>query len=274
MQTPVRFLLLIIPTALIAFISVGRFAWRRSANSSDDVDAGMVKIPHLQPVAYPRDSWCYFLQHLPVQDGPILDFKGNPVEDQEKHVAILSYDVGHADLQQCADALIRLRSEYLFGQKKYDQIGFHFNSGDYYTFSAYLHGMRPVLQANSIHLRQTAAPIDIISHTALRRYLDIVYAYANTVSLCRELKSASRLETGTVIIFPGHPGHCCLVMDEALSDRGDTLYKLVEGYMPAQSIYVLANPYEPEWSPWYHLGKGAIQTASCRFESYYLKKFE
>jgi hypothetical protein len=274
MQTPVRFLFLIIPTALVAFLSIERYGARRSGYSGKDADAGLVKRPPLQPVLYPPDSWCYFLQHLPTQAGPILDFKGNRVEDQEKHVAILTYDVGNADLQQCADALIRLRSEYLFGQKKYDQIGFHFNSGDFYPFSAYLHGIRPVLRGNSVHLLQTTAPTPVISHRALRQYLDIVYAYANTVSLCRELKSASRLKTGTVIIFPGHPGHCCLVMDEAIGDPRDTVYKLVEGYMPAQSIYVLANPFEPKWSPWYHLGKGEIQTASYSFESYYLKKFE
>jgi hypothetical protein len=231
---------------------------------------------HLQPVrplSYPRDSWPWFLQHLPTENKPILDFRGNLIGNQEKHFAILTYDVGSTDLQQCADALMRLRSEYLFSQKKYAQIGFHFNSGIYYSWTDYLNGMRPIFKRRQQVLARTNATAEP-SHTSLRKWLDIVYTYANTVSLCRELKKADGLQTGTVIIFPGNPGHCCMIMDEAVTDIQDTVFKLVEGYMPAQSIYVLSNPYEPEWSPWYHLGKGEINTASCSFRSYFLKKFE
>jgi len=115
---------------------------------------------------------------------------------------------------------------------------------------------------------------DSISHVSLRKYLNLVYDYANTVSLCRELKFTDRIESGTVIIFPGNPGHCCMVVDEAIDEKSDTVFKIVEGYMPAQSIYILSNPYEPDLSPWYHLKKGEITTASCIFRSYYLKKFE
>jgi hypothetical protein len=227
----------------------------------------------LRPLAYSPDSWPYFLQHLPTEDKPILDFRGNLVQNQEKHFAILAYDVGSTDLQQCADALIRLRSEYLFSRKKYAQIGFYFNSGLHYYWIDYLKGMRPVFRNGQQVLAKTNSTTEP-THACLRKWLDIVYTYANTVSLCKELKTAGGLQTGTVIIFPGHPGHCCMIVDEALTDKQDTLYKIAEGYMPAQSIYILSNPYEPEWNPWYHLGKTDINTASCNFRSYYLKKFE
>ena len=229
--------------------------------------------PPVRPLVYLPDSWPYFLQHLPTEDGPIVDFKGNPISDQEKHFAILTYDVGHSDLQQCADALMRIRAEYLFSQKKYSLIGFHFNSGIYYSWSDYSKGLRPLIYGRRQILSKIALPSEI-SHTSMRKYLDIVYAYANTVSLCRELRFTNRFETGTVIIFPGNPGHCCIITDAAVVEQSDTVFKLVEGYMPAQSIYVLSNPYEPIWSPWYHLGKGEINTASCTFRSYYLRKFE
>ncbi len=230
-------------------------------------------IVHPEPLVYPPDSWPYFLQHLPRKDGPVLDFKGNPVGNQEKHFEILTYDVGKSDLQQCADALMRIRAEYLFARKKYSAIGFHFNSGLFYSWSDYLKGIRPVFINQKQVLSLKAPPVEI-SHPALRNYLDIVYAYANTVSLCRELTSTTRLEPGTVIIYPGNPGHCCMIIDAAVHAGTDTVYKIVEGYMPAQSIYILSNPYEPEWNPWYHLGKGDISTASCTFRTYYLRKFE
>jgi len=250
------FIFILIPSISLAFLS------NRQTNSHP---------PH--PLSYPPDSWQSFLQHLPTENKPIVDYRGNLIGDQEKHFAILTFDVGSSDLQQCADALIRLRSEYLYSQKKYAQIGFHFNSGIYYSLTDYLKGIRPVFKNRQQILAQTDR-VSELSHISLIKWLDIVYAYANTVSLCKELKKADGLQTGTVIIFPGNPGHCCIIIDEAVTDIRDTVYKMAEGYMPAQSIYVLSNPYEPQWNPWYHLGKGEINTASCSFRSYYLKKFE
>lgn len=168
---------------------------------------------------------------------------------------------------------MRLRSEYLFSQKKYTEIVFHLNSGIFYTWMDYCKGLRPAFRNRQQELVKTNDGSEI-SHASLRKWLNIVYTYANSVSLCKELKKADGLQTGTVIIFPGNPGHCCIIIDEAITDKLDTLYKIAEGYMPAQSIYILSNPYEPEWNPWYHLGKGEINTTSCSFRSYYLKKFE
>ena len=111
-------------------------------------------------------------------------------------------------------------------------------------------------------------------HASLRKYLDIVYAYASTISLEKELKTADDFEIGTVIIHAGSPGHCMIITDEITNNKGEKLFKLVEGYMPAQSIYVLRNLDASEISPWYKLSKNhPIETASYLFTNYELKKF-
>lgn len=219
-----------------------------------------------------QGSWQYFLQHLPMKDAPILDYRGRPVADQEKHVAVLNYDVGHSDLQQCADALMRLRAEYLFQEKRYDEIGFHFVNGSYYSWKSFCRGQRPVASGNSVHFVQ-GKNSDYI-HESLREYLDLVYAYASTISLARELKPADDFDIGTVVIHPGSPGHCFIIIDKASDGNGNTRFKLAEGYTPAQSIYVLRNLDESGKNPWYYLKKGIIETASYRFSDYQLKKFE
>jgi hypothetical protein len=77
-----------------------------------------------------------------------------------------------------------------------------------------------------------------------------------------------------VVIYPGSPGHCFIIIDEAKDKNGESVFKLAEGYSPAQSIYILSNLVEPEISPWYHLHKGTITTSSCRFINYELRSFE
>ena len=222
---------------------------------------------------FPKKSWQYFLQHLPVINAPVKDYTGRLINNQSKHVAVINYDVGTSDLQQCADALMRLRAEYLFAQNRFNEIGFHFCSGQYYSWNMYCKGMKPLLKSNTVHFINTNI-VHQTTHESLRNYLDIVYAYANTISLCKELKPANDFEVGTVIITPGSPGHTCIIIAELINEKGEKLYKLAEGYMPAQSIYILSNPYDEGVSPWYKLSKGEILTASYDFTNYQLKKFE
>lgn len=222
------------------------------------------------PVPVRDSSWQHFLRHLPARHGVVVDYTGAPIANQDKHLAVVAYDIGRRDLQQCADALMRLRAEYLFGRKQYNQIAFHFTSGHLYTFKDYCSGLRPRTRSNGVAFI-SGASCDM-NYRALRAYLDIVYMYAGTISLCRELKPASGFEIGTIIIKPGSPGHCCIIVDEARRRDGKKVYKLAEGYTPAQSIYILKNP--ADGSPWYELKEGEpVLTASYHFTRYYLKQF-
>lgn len=221
---------------------------------------------------FDEQSWEYFLQHLPVKKGIVVDYNGNAIANQLKQDGIVQYDVGKADLQQCADALMRMRGEYLFSQKRYEEIGFHFVDGHYYSYDSYCKGLRPVINGN--HLTFIPFHSCTKTHETLRKYLDIVYNYASTISLAKELKRVDDFAIGTVVIFPGSPGHCFIIMDEGIDAHGEKVFKLVEGYSPAQSIYVLRNIDEPSISPWYHLKNEIIRTGSFEFRSYQLGSFE
>ena len=84
------------------------------------------------------DSFGYYLENFPLKKygSPILKYDGTEIATQNLHEAIFDIDTGNKDLQQCADALIRLRAEYLFKTKKFDEIKFHFTSGDLMTWNA------------------------------------------------------------------------------------------------------------------------------------------
>ena len=221
----------------------------------------------------PLNGWQQFLKTLPTADKPIVDYRGRWVDDQQKHVAIVEFDVGNKDLQQCADALIRLRAEYLFASNQLNEIGFHFTNGLKYDFNSYCKGIIPIETNRGLKLALSKSPTEP-DHASLRKYLDIVYNYACTISLEKELKPTDDFEIGTVIIHAGSPGHCMIITDEKTDNNGEKLFKLVEGYMPAQSIYVLRNLNASGISPWYKLTKNLpIETASYLFTRYELKKF-
>jgi len=227
------------------------------------------KIEDLQsPVKAAAGSWPAFLQNLQVIDAPVLDYTGKPVRAQFKSSGVIPFDVGTKDLQQCADALMRLRAEYLFEQHRSDEIAFHFVSGQLYRFSDYCTGLRPVPSGGQVVFRQGTA--SQASHASLRKYLDLVYTYASTISLAKELKPVDSFGIGTVVIYPGSPGHCFIIVDEKVEGE-EKRFRLAEGYTPAQSIYILQSD---DGTPWHRLRKGAISTASYDFSRYQLGVFE
>ena len=121
-----------------------------------------------------------YLQNLPLKPAGSKVHLYNGVEkDDIFYDAVVDMDIGNKDLQQCADAVMRLRAEYLFAQKRFDEIGFHFCNGQYYSWNMYCKGLKPALKNNTVNIISTNRSYQS-THESLRNYLDIVYAYANT----------------------------------------------------------------------------------------------
>lgn len=232
------------------------------------------------PAGYHRDtlpagSFGTFLRNFPVEPhGAKVYYYNGAVKPKTVHVAVLKADVGKRDLQQCADAVIRLRAEYLYGQKRYDDLHFNFTNGFQADYRKWAEGNRIQVNGNSVSWYK-AAEKDY-SYRTFRAWLDCVFAYAGTLSLSKELQSVpyAGLQAGDVFIQGGSPGHAVIVMDVAVDPQGKKVYLLAQSYMPAQSIHILKNPLSPTLSPWYELsGEGTIYTPEWRFTSSDLKRF-
>jgi hypothetical protein len=184
-------------------------------------------------INYPDVSFAAWLRKIPIKkDTRVYLYNGQLKRNQEAQYAVLDIPVGNKDLQQCADAVMRLRAQYLYDQKRYNEISFSDNSGKKYTCA------RRVDSAN------------------FERYLEQVYGMCGTASLEKQLHPVSHfssIQPGDVLIKGGSPGHAVMVMDMAVNSSGKTIYLLAQSYMPAQNIHVLKNPMDGELSPWYEV---------------------
>jgi hypothetical protein len=69
------------------------------------------------------------------KDKTVYLFNGAEKKIQSAQFAVLDIPVGDKDLQQCADAVMRLRGEYLFASKNFSDIIFTDNEDGKYEFT-------------------------------------------------------------------------------------------------------------------------------------------
>lgn len=208
-------------------------------------------------------SFGLHLRNLPLKaDGAaVLDYNGKVKPNNQTYLAVVDLPIGKKDLHQCADAIMRLRAEYLFSQARFKEISFRQASGKTISYTTWLTG-------------RTA------DKTNLWTYLETVFNTANTTSLNQQLtsKPVESLAIGDVFITgppPGLPyGHAIIVVDKCIDKAGKVKFMLAQSYMPAQEIQILDNPATPG-CPWYDLDFGQnLDTPEWDFTSNQLKSFE
>lgn len=207
-------------------------------------------------------SFAKYLRNLALntEDNTVYSYDGSVIMSKDGYqYAVIDMDIGKRDLQQCADAVMRLRAEYLFHQKNYAEIHFNFLSDGkprYYTNYA---------KADR-------------NYPKFRKYMDYIFAYANTGSLKNELKKVSKIEDiqiGDIFIQTGVPfGHAVIVVDVAKEKRtGEKIFMVAQSFMPAQSIHILKN-YDKSLSPWYSVDFGnTLDLPSWTFYPSDLRRF-
>ncbi len=230
-----------------------------------------------QRVKSPKNSFAAWLQHLPIKtdDNTVYLFDGSKKRNQSVQYKVVNIDVGDKDLQQCADAVMRLRAEYLYSSKQTAKIKFNYTNGVTIPFSKWSSGYYPKLQGNKV---VWVSSQNNASYASFKKYMINIFSYAGTSSLSKELKSVELkdIQIGDVFIKGGFPGHAVIVVDVAQNAKtGDKCFMIAQSYMPAQNIHVLKNPSNTNLSPWYSVAeiKQQIFTPEWTFEATELKRF-
>ena len=231
------------------------FPWLKNY-STDDKIINLIPVPKgYEREKVPINSFAYWLHQIPLikTNNEVHLYNGELKKNQNAHFAILNIDVGKEDLQQCADAVMRLRSEYLFHTNQLDKIHFNYTSGDNASWNAWRLGKRPIINGNQVSWQQKYTTDN--SYDNFKKYLRNIFMFCGSLSLSRELKSKNdihQIKAGDVFIIGGTPGHAEIVMDVAINKKtGKKIFLLAQSYMPAQQIQLLKNPMNEELSPWY-----------------------
>lgn len=258
------------------------FAFRQQAGSYINIKGTTIKERFVVPQDFTRqvtepNSFGAYLQQLPLKPHGTLVHLYNGDEKRNKvAAAVLNIDVGKKDLQQCADAVMRLRAEYLFESKQYNLLHFNFTNGFKADYNKWRSGYRITVNGNKVNWVKTDK--ESASYQSFREYLDKVFTYAGTASLAKELKPVALkdLQVGDVFIKGGSPGHAVIVVDVAINTKTHKkVFLIAQSYMPAQDIHVLINGEYSKLSPWQELDENAtyVVTPEWTFEKNQLMRF-
>jgi hypothetical protein len=216
------------------------------------------------------NSFAAWLQSLPLKPSGThtKTYRGDIARTDIETAAVVDISVGTRDLQQCADAVMRLRGEYLFHEKRYNDISFNFVSGFKCDYIHYANGYRYyndhwILKAKKDY-----------SYPTFMNYMNLVFMYAGTLSLEKELHTVtdpSELKAGDVFIHGGSPGHCFIVMDVVENSQHKKEFLLAQSFMPAQNIQVLQ--YYPGYY-WFSMDKLTSIWYGDLVTPQYLRRFD
>jgi hypothetical protein len=202
-------------------------------------------------VGLPKGSFGAWLRELPLAEAgtPVRSYDGALLlpADHDNVAAVTTLDIGKADLQQCADAVMRLHAEWLWHSGRASEASYA-SGGGAIAWQRYRDGWTPQPQGNKFVWTKTSRG-RADDHASYRRYLDQVFSWSNTVALRQHSQEVdkSELRPGDFFILPGSPGHTVLVLDVARAPDGRTAALLGQSYMPAQSFQVLRPSPRQSW---------------------------
>ncbi|MFL5353067.1 DUF4846 domain-containing protein [Archangium sp.] len=276
-QTPHRPWLLVLLAALLGLPGVSRagsaqphaptreerarYAWLSAEHSIRPLAEALPPPSGYARVPVEEGSFGAWLRGLPLRPAgtPVRDFSGGQVlaGDDGALAAVAELDVGPANLQQCADSIIRLHAEWLWSSGQKERIAYPFTSGHLASWSRYAAGERARVSGSKVTWVK-GGPADG-SRASFRAYLDLVFTYAGTLSLAAKTQRPSRedVRPGDFFVLGGSPGHAVLVLDVARNSEGKHVALLGQGFLPAQDFHVLS---PGEDGPWFSLDASEVAT--------------
>jgi hypothetical protein len=223
--------------------------------------------PGYRRVPVDKNSFGAWLRTVSLKkDRTVYLYDGSRKTNQSAQFAVLDISVGKEDLQQCADAVMRLRAEYLYSSGDLAEINFRTGEGVWLNFGEWAKGRRYSLTGG--HLKPYETGRYCSDRNSFAGYLRTVFSYCGTLSLEKQLipiAHTTGIRAGDVWVKGGSPGHAMLVVELAINRLGRKVYLLAQSYMPAQDIHLVINPQNVAISPWYEVNDDPVYTPEWTF---------
>ena len=215
-------------------IGLWLFFGSRTSNPKNYGHIGDIPPPSgYERIAGTNPGYTQFLRSLPLKPkgSKVKLYTGGNAHFQTMNYAVVDLPM-LSNAEQCADACMRLKAEYLYQTGQYNKIKFQ--------------------DVNGQSLRYSGGA----SREAFYRYLRRLYGVASTFSLCREMqpRPLAEIQPGDVFVYPGNGrflGHAVIVVDVAVNKNGKKAFLLAEGNTPARDIHLIRNLENPFRSPWF-----------------------
>ena len=223
----------------------------RAPEPVDTLEQRFAPPPGLARVPVAEGSFGAWLRRLPLaaEGTPVRSYAGGVIlpPDHPNLAAVVAIDPGQADLQQCADSIVRLHAEWRWSKGARDH-SYRAGAGTEMPLSRWLAGERPGQRGQAL-VWEPRKPRAEADHATFRAYLDGVFSWANTGSLAVQASPVRREDVapGDFVVMPGAPGHAVLVLDMVRGDDGRTALLLGQGFMPAQNFQVLRPGGQGAW---------------------------
>lgn len=253
------------------------YSWLSEYSDQNSLENRITPPPGFSRMPCEAGSFCDWLRDIPLKpEGSPVRYHSGDIKHHASHHAVLDLDTGRRDLQQCADAVMRLKAEYHYARGEYSKIHFNFTSGHKVSFDDWRQGRKPVVSGNKVRFTEKKGPVDN-SYANFKKYMIQIFSYAGTYSLAKELDTVKvrDIQVGDVFIVGGMPGHAVMVMDVVENQAGNKMFLLAQSYMPAQDMHILKNPDGGIAGPWYRANFHIfLNTPEWQFTSGDLKRFK
>ena len=252
------------------------YNWLTSYDDSQSIQNRIEPPAGFKRTSCASGSFCDWLRNLQLKaPGSHVYHHDGTRKFAAVHHSVIDLDTGKRNLQQCADAVMRLKAEYHYSRKDFERIHFNFTSGHKVSFDDWRQGKKPIVRGNKVRFSDPDTSTDD-SYANFKKYMRQIFTYAGTLSLSKEMTPVdiSDIQVGDVFIWGGSPGHAVLVIDVVGNDEGRKMFLLAQSYMPAQDMHILKNPFHPGQGPWYSADfQGELKTPEWNFIKADLKRF-
>lgn len=238
--------------------TAANYAWlsRRQANEYVPLCDRISPPDGYSRVYAPPKSFANWLRHLPVApaDTPVKTGRRKVVipADSPSIAAVITLQPTSDRLLAGANMLIRLRAEFAWGVKQTDQLGFHFTSGHFSTWSRWAEGERPFVEGRKVHFKKSFEMDQ--SRANFCSWLETVFQYSTHYSVLEDSRQVGdgSIAVGDIFLNAKKKGYALIVLDAAAADSGSLRVLLGEAGTPAQTFHVLRGA---DGSPWFTIAQ-------------------